>query len=654
MSLNFLIAIPRFGRRVDAQYVFPMGLAYIGGSLKAAGHRVAYVNLNHCQDEIDAAVESKLAEFTPDVFCTGGLSVHYEYIKEVYDAVTSAAPEVVTVLGGGFFSSEPELVMRDFGADYGVISEGEETMLELARAIEAGSRPEDIEAIDGLVYWQGEECKRTKARTAIEDLDALPWPDYEGIDLEKYFAVQQEKTNARYMSVVNNPRYFAVVSSRSCPYACTFCYHPIGRKYRERSLDDLFAEIDYLLNHYEVNILGVLDELFAVKRERLIEFCERIKPYDVHWIVQIRVDLVDRELLQLMKDSGCYAISYGLESHDDGVLSSMKKYITAEGIDRALELTYEAKIGLQGNFIFGDPAETLDSAKNTLRWWSRHPQYSINIFLVQIYPGTPIYMDALETGKVPDRLEFLKEGCPPINITKMPDEDFVEMERLVRDYGRLSGVFGSFISKESHPAPQDPSTTLFDVAMQCPHCGDDVHYRDLSATMYDAVFNVPKGQVACQSCKLRFYVSKQDILEHPPEITALYEQAIEKQRSGDLRDAYKDFIQTYVDSGRQHADAIYRSSRLARAFGWEEKHASQLTRAVRLRCNVLEWKREWAELLDRQGDTFGAELVRNELEVIEAMPFANKGEGSIALQHRPRSTSSKSRQPGPPSPSTTP
>lgn len=201
-----------------------------------------------------------------------------------------------------------------------------------------------------------------------------------------------------------------VIASRSCPFSCTFCFHPSGRKYRQRSLDNIFAEIDYLLKTTEVKQLIISDELFAVKKQRVFEFCKRISKYKINWSLQLRVTDVNPEMLQAMKDSGCVCISYGLESADNSVLKSMEKHITIEQIETALKMTYAVNIDIQGGFIFGDIAETNETAANTLKWFDANSNYGLELNMIHIFPGTPLYNFAFEHGIIRDKVEYLKKG----------------------------------------------------------------------------------------------------------------------------------------------------------------------------------------------------------------------------------------------------
>ena len=142
-----------------------------------------------------------------------------------------------------------------------------------------------------------------------------------------------------------------------------------------------------------------------MKRERVLEFCRRIKPYHVNWDVQMRVTDPDPEMLDAMRDAGCRLGSYGLESGSQAVLQSMRKHTKIPDLVRAVDMTYSARLQVQGNYIFGDPAETVDSAAETFSLWLKQRKVGINMIPIEVYPGTPLYKGAVKNGLIPVVIE---------------------------------------------------------------------------------------------------------------------------------------------------------------------------------------------------------------------------------------------------------
>lgn len=495
--MKILLVAPRFIQQYGQHYVFPIGLAYISSALKAAGHQVECLNLNNCQDSHVDALVRRVTEFAPDVIGCGGLSVHFRQIREIFETARLVRPETFLIAGGGIISSEPELMLASLGADAGVIGEGEVTVVNLMTALSKGQA---LSTVDGIVHRAaGGAPVRTREAKRITNLDDLPIPDYEGFGFEEFLSAQRT-TDDYFYHTTAEPRSLDIISSRSCPYDCSFCFHPLGRVYRERSLDNFFAELEFLLSRYRINRVAVLDELFAVKKERLQEFCRRIKPYGIKWMAQLRVDILDHETLQLMHDSNCQVISYGIESACDAVLAGMKKKTTRAQIENALALSYQNRVGIQGNLIFGDTTETYDTMLESLEWWADNRHYTLWLSPIQHYPGTKIYRDGVSKGSIPDRLAFHEQGCPLINTTGIPDETYRELLDEILFIGQVSSFPGRLVHLEKTSGGDPLRGDTYRSICVCPHCMSlDEHAR----FTYDGSGR-PLQRITCHTCQQRY------------------------------------------------------------------------------------------------------------------------------------------------------
>lgn len=430
-KLNQLIVMPRIVNQVGDWYQFPSGIAYVSASLKAAGFNVYTLNLNHKTESIKDILTEYIKKYDIDIVSTGGLTGQYGAIREVMYYAKEIKPEVITIVGGGIITSDPENAMLALeSADYGVIGEGELISRDLQKALEQGI---DIKTIPGVIYKNGSTYIRTEGKVAPVDLDEIPMPDYEGFELGELL---DSVPNVIGMS---QNRTVSIVTSRSCPYRCTFCFHPSGQKFRQRSLDNVFEEIDYLAKNYRVNFLSISDELFGYDIERVKEFCRRIKPYNIKWLAQFRVPDVTPELIEIVKDGNCSTMGFGIESADNGILKSMNKKITIEQTEKALKLVYDAGIAIQGVLIFGDPAETIESAQRTLNWWKEHIHYELMLSLIITYPGTALYKYALENNIITDPVQFIKDGCPVVRLAKkLSNEEYVWLFEQVAGLPRIT------------------------------------------------------------------------------------------------------------------------------------------------------------------------------------------------------------------------
>lgn len=425
-KLNYLLVMPRLIQNSGDGYSFPLGIAYISASMKKTGFNVTAINLNHMEGNVADIIAKEIKEKKIDVVATGGLSFQYSTIRVVIETAKKTCPGIITIVGGGIITGDPAPALEALEyADYGVIGEGEITICELCNALEQKT---ELAVINGIIYRENNSYKITSPRKEIEDIDTIPWPDYEGFEIGKYL-----ESSSPGISGLNRKNTVFMLASRSCPYNCTFCFHTIGRKYRQRSIDNFFAELDYLTSRYSIEFVCLADELFARDIKRVKEFCERIVDYNVRWWAQFRVDDITPELLETLKKGGCEVMSFGLESADNRILKSMRKATKVEQIERTLKLVYDMGISLEGAFIFGDIEETEETANNTLKWWRDHAEYKISLNLITVYPGSYLYKYACEKGIIADKVKFLKDGCPQINVSKLTDSQLSDLIRKIME-----------------------------------------------------------------------------------------------------------------------------------------------------------------------------------------------------------------------------
>jgi len=487
-KLKYMLIMPRFVQNVGDGYQFPLGLPYVSSSMKKAGYEVYTLNLNHVEGDIYNILKNDIETNNINVVLIGGLSVHYNSIRFVVECAKKINPNIITVVGGGIITSDPETAMMALEySDYGVIGEGEITNCELCYALE---NEKDINEVQGLIYKNNDgSYKITTPRKEVEDINTLPWPDYEGFEFDKSLQ------NAPGFAGMNSRKSVFMITSRSCPYRCTFCFHTTGNKYRQRSLDDFFAELDYMILKYEIEYLCLEDELFAINIDRVQEFCKRIKKYNVKYWVQLRVSDITEEMLFMLKDSGCDTIGFGLESADNRILKSMNKGTTIEQIEHALRLVYDAEMYFQGNFIFGDIEETTETATNTINWWKNNPQYRIDLTLIMMYPGTYLYKYACEKGIIRDKVKYLRDGCPQVNVSKLNDFEFGE---LLKNILSLSKSVPKMLSEVEY-SNIEYETGRIDIKGECAHCKNKESWNDIKLLV--------NNFVGCTKCGQKYNVA---------------------------------------------------------------------------------------------------------------------------------------------------
>jgi anaerobic magnesium-protoporphyrin IX monomethyl ester cyclase len=475
--MKILLVVPKF-------IILPAGIAYISAALKNAGHNVDCYIFNK-PDTLIRKLDNKY-----DFVATGGLSSQFTQIRNIVNI--SKQHNVKTIVGGGIITSEPELMSRALNANFVVVGEGEETVVQLLSTIKSDG---NLSNVDGIGYLKNNEFILTRNRNPIENLDSLPLPDYDCFDFNRYLDSMKPSDQYDY-DIFDYPRVYYIVTSRSCPFLCTFCYHPIGNKYRQRSIDSVMKEIETVVPKYHINIIGIYDELFSNNEERVREFCKKFSafiktiPWEVKWNAQMRVTKVKRDVLDLMKKAGCFMVSYGFESYSPIVLKSMKKFISPKQIHNAIHTTLESSISIQGNFIFGDKAETLQTAQQTLDFWKDHPESGILLGFIVPCPNSEIYQYCIKKGLIKDKLNFIKNHLYDVlNMTNMSDTKFSILKELVFKYQR---------KYYSYAIPL--RITLTSVTIKCPHCKKTITYKNFVTRK---LFHIK--MMYCRNCRKRFF-----------------------------------------------------------------------------------------------------------------------------------------------------
>jgi radical SAM superfamily enzyme YgiQ (UPF0313 family) len=437
-----LLVIPRYFSTDLYGYIIPMGIMYVSAALKKSDvANVLTVNLNHEDKDYESVLRRIIVDNNVDIVGCGGISGQFIEIYPLFETVRRIAPHVKNIVGGGMITADAETAMKAFGdiVDYGVIGEGEITVPALVQTIAEDGNPGLVE---GIIYPdENGGFIITKPRMEIQDLDSLPLPDYKGFNYDKYLSTNGEWQDGKKFSPV------AIIGGRSCKYACTFCFHPSGSRYRQRSLDSIFHEIDYLIEHYNINYIALREELFASDVNRVLEFCRRSENYSIVWSIQLRVDSINREMVKTLAKSKCRYVFLGIESADNRILKSMRKHITVEQVENALNLCLEYGLDTRSTIIIGDEEETIESTETTLNWWLAHKKkWAIDLGLIIAFPGSTLYKHAIADGRIPDPVQFLRDGCPIINLSKhLTYSQFRNIQNRITNYTQIKFNITSYI-----------------------------------------------------------------------------------------------------------------------------------------------------------------------------------------------------------------
>jgi anaerobic magnesium-protoporphyrin IX monomethyl ester cyclase len=216
-------------------------------------------------------------------------------------------------------------------------------------------------------------------------MDSLPFPAYHLLPRRKYKPHPPHGLASPFA---------AIVTSRGCPYRCAYCSKPVfGSKFRAQSPARVVEEVTYLKEKFGVKEIAFYDDIFTLDKKRAHDIAEATiqKGIKIFWTCEARVNLVDRELLYHMKQAGCYAIAYGIESASPDILKTLKKDITLEQVEAAVRISREVGLQTIGYLMLGSPGETPDTIRQTIDFARKLKLDFAQFSVTTPYPGTELY-----------------------------------------------------------------------------------------------------------------------------------------------------------------------------------------------------------------------------------------------------------------------
>ncbi len=370
----------------------PLGLAYLAAYVQQSGFKPHVHDFNvHpvSDDDFKRLLLSRKWLLVGLSFMTN----QFADARRLSAFIKGVLPGTPLVAGGPHPSSVPQRTLCEVPTlDIIIKGEGEETLKELAEVFSTGG---DIGGVKGICFRKGEEIKITPEREFMKDLDSLPFPAWGHFDMSRY--------NVFHLTGNNEAPVFALLSSRGCPNFCTFCdSHTIfARKFRARSAKNIFDEIVYLHKNYGMVSFDFVDDLFTVQKGRVLEFCNLIRQSGIpfRWMANARVNTVDREMLQAIKDAGCVRVDFGVESGDLNVRKLMRKNITDQQIREAHVAAREVGLSTGTFTMVGNLGETRESAKATVKLL-REIGDDVMVSIACPFPGTELYRIAKQKGLI--------------------------------------------------------------------------------------------------------------------------------------------------------------------------------------------------------------------------------------------------------------
>jgi anaerobic magnesium-protoporphyrin IX monomethyl ester cyclase len=358
-----------------------LGLGYLASY---TAKQISLVEFRLLDTRVATPSEMKIFYNTPfDLIGITASSQVFTEAMEVGETIKSLMPGVPVVIGGSHASTYKEDVLVDTPFDYAVYGEGEVTFVELLQHL-AQQRP--VEAIAGLIYRSPEKgIVINPPREVIKDIDDIPFPNYTLFRMERY------------------PQH-RITTSRGCPYDCVFCNSKTiwTRRWRKRSAENVIGEIQLLVKKFALKSFVFNDDSFNIDLDRVEKICDYLmsqKP-PVIWSTSVRADIMTPAVAAKMKKAGCYIVNIGIESANDEVLQKMKKNTTREKIQKGIRIFREAGIDVTGQFMIGNPGDTLDTVKESIEFAHTAGLSVAEFYTALPYKGSLLFDFVREKGTI--------------------------------------------------------------------------------------------------------------------------------------------------------------------------------------------------------------------------------------------------------------
>ena len=406
--MRVLLINPRFQLPIDTRTTPHLGIAYLAAVSEQRGDEVRVFDM----DIEEIKLTDFVRDYQPDIV---GITSNTPQVKQGWHAAREikAALDVPIVQGGPHVSALPEEAASRPEIDIVARGEGEATWINLCEVIERAKianpkfQAHDLldpaqkllDGVLGITYQTPDgKIRHTHERPAIADLDALPFPAYHFFKMEKYTSLQPA------MDAIEMGKSFSIMTSRGCPYRCTFCSQSVmAEKWRARSPESVIKEWRHLVEELGAQEIGILDDSANINRKRLHDLCTRLieeKLNHVPWILinGIRANLADEELLKHMKDAGLLRLAFGVETGDEDILESIDKRVTHDQIRAAFKNAKKVGLETVGFFIIGLPGDTEETMEKTIQLACELDPLVANFSMMTPYPGTKVWEQVHRNG----------------------------------------------------------------------------------------------------------------------------------------------------------------------------------------------------------------------------------------------------------------
>ena len=419
-----LVQVAAYGPETERS--MPLGILYLASTLRE--QRSCRVELFDMQLKIrDAApAVAKARTFRPDLIGLSGMTPVANAMDALAGELKKAFPSTPLVAGGAHPTNNPDKVMQNDAVDFVIVGEGEYALAGLIDHLEGKC---GLPEVPNLGYRENGSVRHNDPAPYMQDLDSLPFPAYDLIDLEPYYRIP------RCGVIYSHRRYAAMITSRGCPYRCAYCHQIMGKKWRPRSAPNVVDEMEQLVRDFGIREFVFMDDMFNLTPERTDQLAELILErglkVGLSFPIGLRGDIMTGRSVRLLKKAGMFRCMYAVESASERIQKLIGKNNKLDKIKEIIDITRREGVLVHGSFMLGFPTETQAEARSTVEWAVRSRLHTAAFYRVIPYPGTELNRMAKEAGvNLPDDLEgyeFHKANV--VNASLVPDAVLNRLKR---------------------------------------------------------------------------------------------------------------------------------------------------------------------------------------------------------------------------------
>ncbi|MCX6639825.1 MAG: radical SAM protein [bacterium] len=408
----------------------PLGLLYLASYLRTFGsHEIEILDARLKEYDFDT-IGAKIRQSNADLVGITAFSLEFRETREIAAQSKKALPNARVLVGGPYATSDYKKVLSDPNVDIAVMGEAERTFQQLVQALESG---DDWTQINEIAFRQNGDVVKTAVAEFISNLDELPYPAWDLVNLDEYFYRKGTAKRTCFNQHQWKKRILSIFTTRGCPYQCTYCHNLFGKKIRQRSVENVIGELRLMKDKFNVEEVEIVDDIFNLDMDRAKQIFRRVieEKLDMKFSFPnaIRSDRVDEEMLDLFKAGGVYRIVFAIESGSPRIQKMIRKNLDLNIARRNIDLAAKRGFSLGGFFMMGFLDETEEELMSTIKFAIDAPIHTATLPILTPFPGTEIYNDLIARGyDLPTEYEHYQKVH--VNISKIPTERLEKLRQM--------------------------------------------------------------------------------------------------------------------------------------------------------------------------------------------------------------------------------